>query len=230
MGFFPVSLQLAHRPCTVVGGGEVAYRKVGSLLACRAEVRVISQRLTAELNSLYQAGALTWLAREYRKGDLVGSFLVIAATDDEAVQAMIHTEAEQDNLLLNVADKPKWCNVILPAVVRRGDLTIAISTGGASPALASKIRRDLEAKIGVEYEALTQLLAALRPLILIRGGDHWTNRSHFLRLVESDLLAWISAGRWDLLRAYIREVIGGDEALACVEDVRQRFADLINRG
>lgn len=223
MVFFPVCLQLESRRCMVVGGGEVARRKVEGLLACGAAVTVISPRLTPMLARRREAGELNWLAREYQEGDLAGAFLVIAATDDQAVQARIHAEAERDNLLLNVADVPKWCNLILPAVVRRGDLSIAISTGGASPALAGKLRRELEGCFGIEYEALLQLLAALRPPILARGGDHRENKRLFKALVAPDLAGWIRDGRWDLLQEHVRTTVGGDDLLACVEDIRRRY-------
>ncbi|MFU8819443.1 MAG: precorrin-2 dehydrogenase/sirohydrochlorin ferrochelatase family protein [Desulfurivibrio sp.] len=220
MGFFPVSLQLSRRPCVVVGGGAVARRKVESLLACEATVTVVSPRLDGELARLHQAGALRWLDREYREGDLAGAFLVIAATDDEAVQARIHAEAERDNLLLNVADVPKWCNVILPAVVRRGDLSLAISTGGASPALAGKLRRELEEKFGDEYRKVLALLAALRPLVIERGAGHQVNCRCFKELVAADLVGWVRQGRWDLVREHVDKTIGSAEALAVVDRIK----------
>lgn len=234
MGFYPVSLQLARRPCLVIGGGEVAARKVEGLLACEAAVSVISPDLTPELAARHRAGEFSWREREYRPGDLAGFFLVIAATDDTAAQARIHGEAEAGNILLNVADVPKWCNLILPAVVRRGALTIAISTGGASPALAGKLRRELEQEFGCEYEALLQLLAGLRPLILARGGDHRQNRRIFQALVAADLVGWISRDDWLMVRRHVAATLdgageaaggagGAEEALAWVEQVRRDF-------
>lgn len=231
MGFFPVSLQLARRPCVVVGGGAVARRKVESLLVCEAAVTVISPRLEEGLAHLHRAGSLRWLAREYREGDLAGAFLVIAATDDEAVQARIHAEAERDNLLLNVADVPKWCNLILPAVVRRGDLSLAISTGGASPALAGKLRRELEGQFGDEYRVLLLLLAALRPLVLAGGAGHEVNGRFFKELVDADLAGWIRQGRWDLLREQVVKALGRTTAgtAAALALVDRYAAELGNR-
>lgn len=221
MGFYPVNLQLANRPCVVIGGGGVARRKVEGLLAAEAEVTVISPELEEQLGRLHQAGALRWLPREYREGDLAGAFLVIAATDDEAVQARVHAEAGRDNLLLNVADVPKWCNVILPAVLRRGALSLAISTGGASPALAGQLRRELETKFGDEYRLLVDLLAALRPLVLARGGEQSENCRCFKELVAADLATWIRQQRWDLVRRQVESCVGGAEAVAVVD----RFAN-----
>lgn len=223
MGYFPVSLQLADKSCLVVGGGEVAARKAASLAACGALLTVISPALCPELAREAEAGRLAWIAREYRPGDLSGAFLVIAATDDPAVQERIFQEAEEHNLLLNVADVPKWCNVILPAVVRRGELTVAISTGGRSPALARSLRRRLEREFGREYEVLLELLGALRGLILARGDDHQVNREIFHQLVEPDLAAWIRQGEWELLRNHIARILPEPEALLRVDEVSRHY-------
>ena len=225
MGFFPVNLQLARRPCVVVGGGSVARRKVESLLACEAEVTVISPRLEPGLAALRQNGALRWLEREYREGDLVGAFLVIAATDDEAVQARVHAEAERHNLLLNVADVPKWCNLILPAVVRRGRLNVAVSTGGASPALAGRLRRQLEEQFGDEYRLLLELLAILRPLVIERGAGCQANCQCFKELVAADLAGWIKAGRWDLVEERAAAAVGPVAARAAVNRVKSEMQE-----
>ena len=225
MGFYPVSLQLSGRPCLVVGGGGVATRKVDGLLGCGAVVTVISPLLTPELERRWQADEINWRQREYRRGDLAGFFMVIAATDDEAAQEGIYAEAELGNILLNVADVPKRCNLILPAVVRRGDLTVSISTGGASPALARKLRRRLQDEFGFEYEVLLRLLAELRGLVLSRGGEHHRNRDIFHRLVEPDCAQWIREGRWDLLEEHVGKSIEGDEALACLKRIRDEYRD-----
>lgn len=221
MAYFPVSLQLADKPCVVVGGGEVAGRKAASLTACGALLTVISPELCPELAREAAVGRLTWIAREYRPGDLVGFFLVIAATDDPAVQERIHQEAVAHNLLLNVADVPKWCNVILPAVVRRGELTVAISTGGRSPALARRLRRQLENEFGREYEVLLELLGGLRGLILERGHDHQANREIFQQLIEPDLAAWIREGAWERLAEHVSRLVPEAAALAWVARARR---------
>ncbi|MFP3982558.1 MAG: bifunctional precorrin-2 dehydrogenase/sirohydrochlorin ferrochelatase, partial [Desulfurivibrionaceae bacterium] len=162
MSYFPVCLDLNNRPCLVIGGGRVAARKAKQLLACGAEVSVISPELDSELAVLADAGQINWQQRFYKKGDLVRAFLVIAATDDPAVQSAVYAEAEDVGVLLNVADAPQWCNFILPATVRRGDLAVSISTSGRSPALAKKLREDLEEQFGNEYDLLLRLLGSLR--------------------------------------------------------------------
>ena len=144
MSFYPICLDLEAHHCVVVGGGRVAERKVLGLLSCRAQVSVISPLVTNELHLQHANGTILWIDREYRQGDLAGAFLVIAATDDEETQKQVYEEADANNLLLNVADVPHRCNFILPATARRGDLTISVSTAGKSPALARKIRMELE--------------------------------------------------------------------------------------
>ena len=140
MKYFPISLNINGRKCTVVGGGRVAARKVEALLAYNGDVRIISPELIDELQAFQQTGQLEWLPRNYRHGDLSGSFLVIAATDDEQVQEEVYREAEKNGQLVNVADVPERCNFILPATINRESLTVSISTAGNSPARLNRSR------------------------------------------------------------------------------------------
>ncbi|MBC8163011.1 MAG: bifunctional precorrin-2 dehydrogenase/sirohydrochlorin ferrochelatase [Roseiflexaceae bacterium] len=146
----------------VIGGGAVAERKVVGLIEGGAYPHVISPRLTSRLHALEQAGALAWLPRVYVEGDLIGAALALAATDDRAVNACVAAEARQLGILLNVADAPKEGNFTTTATVRRGDLVLAVTTCGASPALAATIRRELEAQYGPEYALLLAELRELR--------------------------------------------------------------------
>ncbi len=205
--YFPICLDIGRRQCVVIGGGNVAERKVKGLLDHGGEVTVISPEITPGLGRLIASGEISLVERGYRPGDLRGAFLVIAATDDPAVQEQIHAEAESGNILLNVADVPKWCNFILPATVRRGDLAVSISTGGASPALARRIRQDLESRFGPEYEVLLSIMAELRPLILAAGQGHAENKVLFERLLHPDMVEWIRQRQWDTIEDYMREVL-----------------------
>jgi precorrin-2 dehydrogenase/sirohydrochlorin ferrochelatase len=150
MRYYPVFLGVADRSCVVVGGGEVAARKVGSLLDARARVTVISPHLTDELATQVAAGIIAHTARGYRPGDLHGYFLAYAATSDEQVHEQIARDAEAEGILLNVVDRPHLCTFIVPAVLRRGDLQVAVSTGGGSPALAGRVRDAIDASLGDE--------------------------------------------------------------------------------
>jgi precorrin-2 dehydrogenase/sirohydrochlorin ferrochelatase len=148
---FPMFVKLEGRSCLVVGAGTIGEPKIGSLLASGASVRVIAPRASAAVAEWARAGEITWEAREFNSSDLDGVFLVIAATSSRDVNETIFLEARQRNILCNVVDDPEHCDFYYPAVVRRGDLQLAISTNGNSPALAQRIRRDLEVQFGPEY-------------------------------------------------------------------------------
>ncbi len=164
MKSYPINLVgLEQRRCVVVGGGDVARRKVESLLdAGIQQVVVISRRLGDGLAQLQRQGRIQHLARDYRPGDLKGAFLVIATTDDAEVNQAVSQEAEARGLLVNVADDPAHCNFIVPSTLRRGDLVIGVCTGGQSPALAASLRRHLEQVFGPEYSAFLELAGSLR--------------------------------------------------------------------
>lgn len=224
--YFPICLRVQGRPCCVIGGGRVGERKVQGLLAHGARVTVISPELTEGLAALREAGRIAWLPRPYRKGDLAGAFLVIAATDDPEVQEQVHAEAEERNTLLNVADVPKWCNFILPATARQGDLAVSVSTAGKSPALARKLRQSLEAQFGPEYAVLVNILGALRDLVMVGGRTHAENKVLFGRLAELEMAAWIRQGLWERIAGHVREVLGPETPLDCLEAAREEYKNL----
>lgn len=160
--FYVACLRLAGRKCLVVGGGEVGLEKVEGLLACDAAVTLIAPEAIEPLRELAAEGSIEWLARQWQPSDLDGAFLVIAATDDSDVNIRIFEEAERRAMLVNVVDVPPLCNFILPAIVRQGPLAIAISTQGASPALAKRIRDEVAARYGEPYARLAVLLNEVR--------------------------------------------------------------------
>lgn len=160
--YYPLFLELKNRPCLVIGGGQVAFRKAESLLCCGARVTVVSPRLSAGLKQLARKGKIRWKKVPFRPGDLAGRELVVAATDDQQVNLQAAREARRRKIWINVADQPALCSFIVPSVVRRGRLVLAISTGGASPALAKWIRKDLEARYGPEFGKLLTKAAAAR--------------------------------------------------------------------
>jgi siroheme synthase-like protein len=160
---YPLVLtNLGRVRCVVVGGGAVAERKVRELLEGAARPQVISPRLTAQLAEWRDAGRIEHYAREYCASDLQGAFLAIAATGDRVANATVAGEGARLGLLVNVADEPAAGNFHTAATVRRGDLLIAVSTGGASPALSARIRRELAERYGDEYARLLRLLRRLR--------------------------------------------------------------------
>ena len=188
MKFYPVFLRVAGRRCVVVGGGEVAERKARSLLAAGARVTLVSPAVTAGLTELAADGEIAHVARPYQSGDLAGALLAYAATDDEALHATIAAEAEAAGVLLNVVDRPRWCGFIVPSVLSRGDLTVAVSTGGGSPALARRVREDIEEQLGPEYERALAVLAALRRHLQDQALSSAERQRILSGLVASDLL------------------------------------------
>jgi precorrin-2 dehydrogenase/sirohydrochlorin ferrochelatase len=151
MTLFPMFMKLEGRSCLVVGAAAIGEPKIGSLIAAGASVRVVALRATAAVTAWARTGAITWEARAFNGADLDNTFMVIAATNSRDLNAVIFHEARQRNILCNVVDDPEYCDFYYPAVVRRGDLQIAISTNGHSPALAQRIRRELEIQFGPEY-------------------------------------------------------------------------------
>jgi precorrin-2 dehydrogenase/sirohydrochlorin ferrochelatase len=209
MSFYPICLDLEKKACIVVGGGRVAERKVLGLLACSAQVTVISPELTEELLFQHAEGNIQWIDREYQPGDIKDGFLVIAATDDEETQKQVHEEAASNNLLLNVADVPHRCNFILPATAKQGDLAISISTAGKSPALARKIRMELEKRYGPEYRILVDILGEIRPEILAKGLQQAENEQIFNTLLHDDMAEWIKNKKGDSIEKHLRSVLEG---------------------
>jgi siroheme synthase-like protein len=160
--FYIACLKLTGRRCLVVGGGEVALEKVEGLLACDGRVEIVAPLLVPELEALWREGTVAWQAREYAAGDLDGAFLVIAATDVSEINIRVSQDAEARAMLVNVVDVPPLCNFILPAIVRTGPLAIAISTAGASPALAKRMKREIGELFGEPYARLAVLLNEAR--------------------------------------------------------------------
>ncbi len=150
MSLFPIFLKLTARPCVVVGAGHLAESKIESLQAAAAQITVIAPEASERIANLAASGELTWHQREYAEGDLTGSFLVVAATNVPAVNRAVFAEATEKGVLCNAVDDPPFCDFYFPSVVRRGDLQIAISTAGASPALAQQLRRDLNEQLPLD--------------------------------------------------------------------------------
>jgi precorrin-2 dehydrogenase / sirohydrochlorin ferrochelatase len=207
MGYYPVNLNLENVACLVIGGGQVGERKIMTLLSCGAKVYLISRELTSILKEAVEQGRVIWLAQGYEDQFLEGKLLVIGATDDEELNARISREARERGVLCNIVDNPPLCDFILPSIVRRGDLSIAISTGGKSPALAKKIRRKLDREFPESYGPYVQLLGLVRSQLLPRGMTQQENQKIFEALIDSPLLTWLENGEaeafYDLMNRLI---------------------------
>lgn len=171
MSLFPMFLKLEGRSCLVVGGGKIGESKIRSLLTAGARVRVVAPSVTRAVSRWAGAGILEWSAQEFQPNDLAAAFLVIAATSSVEVNDFVYREARRRNVLCNVVDDPDRCDFYYPSVVRRGDLQIAISTGGSSPALAQRLRRDFEEQLAPVYAGWVDRLRKQRQELFARSLD-----------------------------------------------------------
>jgi precorrin-2 dehydrogenase/sirohydrochlorin ferrochelatase len=192
---YPILLRLEGRRCVVVGGGKVAARKAKSLLECGAKVKVIAPELTPELAHLAKNGKIQYVGRSYRGTDIKGAFLVIGATDSEATNRRVWAEADKQGMLVNIVDRPELCSFTLPARFSRGPVTVAISTGGASPALARRLREILEEVIGPEFGKLATLLQSLREEVKESYATEAERRQAWNRMLDSDVLSLLRQGK-----------------------------------
>jgi precorrin-2 dehydrogenase/sirohydrochlorin ferrochelatase len=166
VSLFPIFLKLTARPCIVIGAGNLAESKIESLRTANARVSVIAPKASVRITAMAEAGEITWQQREYAAGDLAGNFLVIAATDNPAVNRAVFAEAKAAGILINAVDDPPFCDFYFPSVVRRGELQIAISTAGASPALAQRLRKEINALLPLDTGDWLAELGNLRREVL----------------------------------------------------------------
>jgi precorrin-2 dehydrogenase/sirohydrochlorin ferrochelatase len=205
---YPIALVgLEHTQCIVVGGGRVAARKVSALRQAGARPVVISPAFCESLRRLAECGEIEAIEHTYRPGDLESARLVIAATDDPAINEAVWREAQSLGCLVNVVDDPAHCNFHVPATVRRGTLAISISTGGNSPALARRLRQGLETQFDAAYEPYLALLGELRPLVRARIADPARRKALWVALLDSDILELLRDGAAQAARQRALELI-----------------------
>ncbi|MBI5235516.1 MAG: bifunctional precorrin-2 dehydrogenase/sirohydrochlorin ferrochelatase [Deltaproteobacteria bacterium] len=205
-------VDIVGRLCVVVGGGKVAERKARSLMASGAHVTVISPRRTQGIESDAVKGRLTLVKRGYKKGDAIGAFLVIAATDSEETNQAIAKDARRGRAMVNVVDDPVLCDFIAPSVVERGPLTLAISSSGACPALVKKLRKDMEKIIGKEYAIFTDMLAKVRDDLLKNRVGRAKKERIIKALINSPAVEWIKAGQVNRLERYVDALVNKDSS------------------
>ncbi len=208
MDYYPIYLNLQGRQCVVIGGGQVAEGKVRGLLAAEGCVWVISPTLTPALDQLARQLRLSHVKRTYQPGDLAGAFLAISATDDPAVNEQVWQEASARNVLVNVVDDTPHCNFIAPAILRQGDLAVAISTGGKAPALAVRLREQIERLVGPEHARFLELAGSLRERLAEQRPDFGERRALWYQLVDSDVIDLLRRGEEAAARRRMAEIMG----------------------
>jgi siroheme synthase-like protein len=207
--YYPIQLNIAGKRCVVIGGGEVAARKVVALRAAGGQVRVVSPELTAALEAQAAKGEIEAIRERYGVAHLEGAVLVFAATNDRHVNAKVAADAQHLGLPVNVADSPEESSFVVPAVVRRGDFCLSLSTGGHSPLLAARLCDELESRFGPEYGPLVELLGQMRAYIKTRSQDSARRRCALARLVdaESELRTHLRSGHPEAARAQAETIV-----------------------
>jgi precorrin-2 dehydrogenase/sirohydrochlorin ferrochelatase len=203
--FYIVCLNLTGRRCLVVGAGPVALEKIGGLLTCDASVTVVAPRGIDAIEELARDGTIRWHKRAYESGDLNEALLVIAATSDTKLNTRVYGDAEARSMLVNVVDVPQLCNFILPAITRTGPLAIAVSTAGASPALAKRMKREIAEQFGPHHARLAEILNELRPWARAALPTYQARKEFFEGIVEGtpDPVTLLAAGEETDLRKLI---------------------------
>jgi len=207
MSYYPVFLQLEGVAVLVVGGGRVALRKVETLLEYGAVISIVSKELTPELRRLADRGDVRFLGAEMRDSFLDEVSLVITATDDPILNHRVSQEARSRGLWVNAVDQPADCSFIVPSIVRKGDLMIAISTAGKSPALSKRIRKRLDAQFGNEYAAFLDLMGALRKTLLAMELPQQENSRIFNEIVESGIIDALAREDRETVAATLRQIL-----------------------
>jgi precorrin-2 dehydrogenase/sirohydrochlorin ferrochelatase len=205
---YPIALVMEGRPCLVVGGGRVAERKIESLLQAGATVRVVALAATEAVQALARERLIELRLGAYAPDDLEGAFVVIVATNDATLNAGISEECGRRGLLVNVVDQPALCSFYVPAVVERGPVSIAISTGGAGPALAKRLRVMLEEIVGEEYGRLALLMDELRGEVIAAYDRQPDRAAAWNRLLDSDILELLQDGPFSQARQAARRIMG----------------------
>ena len=209
MGLYFMVMEMAGRPCLVVGGGYVGERKISTLLEAGARVTLVSPEATRVLADMALARQLVWQRREYQPGDIQGMALAFAVSSSAALNARVAADCRQAGIPVNVADAPEECTFMVPAVVRRGDLQVAISTGGKSPALARQLRRQIEAEFGPEYGPWVEFLGELRPFLKQVWPQDQKRREELLRRLAGDeiLFRLVARGKEDLAKERVKQCL-----------------------
>ncbi len=216
MHLYPVNMDIRNQLCLVVGGGNVARRKIEALLPCGPRIRVISPVVCTQIAVLAEEKRVELQQRKYQQGDLAGAKLVFAATDSPGTQEQVLTEAGAAGILVNVITAPDACTFQVPAMCRQGDLLITVATGGASPALAARIRKELEEQYGPEYSILLHLMACVRKQVVAASDVPAQHKIIFEKLLDSDILRYIKIRQWTRLAEILHDILPAEVEISAL--------------
>lgn len=222
MRYYPVFLDIKGRQCLVIGGGAVALRKIEGLLSAGAKVIVISPTITKPVKALADKGSIKLIKRKYQEGDLIGVFLVVSASNDRKVNESVFKEAQKKGVLINAVDDPERCSFIVPSIVDRDPLLIAISTSGKAPLLAKRMRERLEEEIGDEYGGFTDLIGKVRNKLLKSNINRVKKERVIKALVNSPIPVWIKEGSFEKIDAYLKDLLGKGFSLSGLGVAKKR--------
>jgi siroheme synthase-like protein len=203
--YYPLFLSLAGKLCIVIGGGKVAERKVQGLLKAHAQPRIISPEVTKGIRRLRERGVLEVFERDYREGDLEGACLAFAATDKREINERVREESIARAIPLNIADSPDHCGFIVPSVIRKGPVTVAVSTSGQAPMLSKKLKDQLAEVMGSHYGSYVKKVGAFREFLILHVKDGRKRREVLKRLAQADVAEVSGMGLREMKRRFLEE-------------------------
>ena len=207
--YYPIFLDVQDKQCVIAGGGDVSVRKAKTLVSFGAKVKVVAPTVSERLQALADEGVITCEARPFAPADLDGAMLVIGATDNEMVNRTIFDEANKRSIPVNIVDQPELCTFIVPSVVRKGDLAIAISTGGKSPAVAKRVRKKLQEEFGDEWGVYLDMMGRARRTVTQNITGQERREEIFNKLADSDLFDLVAAGDIEAAQRLIDKITDG---------------------
>lgn len=204
--YYPIMLNITDKTCIIIGGGNVAYRKIVSLLEYNARIIVISSNIDQKIKKLNDENKLEWISRDYKTGDIDNACLLFAATNNKQANQEIYEEAWLKNIPVNIVDAPDLCNFMIPSKIERGDLTITVSTGGKSPLLAKKIRQELEKKFDNSYADFLNLMGELRRISIAEITDKNKREDLYKEIVYSNCLERLKNGEINQVKEEVYKI------------------------
>lgn len=205
--YYPMMLNIENKECVIIGGGEIAYRKILEFIEYGASIKLISPSINEDIKSLLDNKSINYIEDKYDKVYVKNAYIVVASTNDSRVNNQIFRDCSERKILVNVVDDPKNCSFIVPSKIRRGDLTIAISTNGKSPTLSRSIREELEKRYDEHYETFLNILGDVRQEVMVKVKDYSKKKEIFNAIMKEDYLIKLKLLGEDVVRKEINEYL-----------------------